>query len=296
MGITIHYQLMVDSEEKVDRITERFSSKSYDRKIVDCPFDFRLLESGYMDAPDMEQNWEEYALHSMADIIKGEMGNRLPERFKGAVLLVDNGCEPFWLTFGDYGEQGWWNRHFTKTQYAREGFRTHVEIINMLRELNEMADYLKVIDETGLWESGDLEAAAGIFRQNEITLKAFGTMLRDASRDAGLEIEAGYNGQEEDLETNREVLEKIGRMRQDFKTEINSEILSRYCDEIPEAADFLRDFFKRSGDHPQPVNFVRYMSELELLCEGNEVLKEKKRKLFEAFAQITGMQKARKFS
>lgn len=291
MGITIHYQLMVDSEERVDRIIERFSGKPYDNKVVDCPFDAGFLESGYMDSSDTEQNWEKYALHSMADAAKREMGNRLPERFKGTVLLVDDGCEPFWLTFGDYGEQGWWNRHFTKTQYAREGFCTHIEIINMLRELNGMVDYLKVTDETGLWESGDIEAAARIFRQNEITLRAFGTMLRDASRDVGLEIEVGYNGQPEDLETNREVLEKIGQMRQDFKTKVNSEILSRYCNEIPEAADFLRNFFDGSGDHPQPVNFVRYMSELESICQENKVLEDKKGRLSEAFAHITGMQK-----
>jgi hypothetical protein len=46
---------------------------------------------------------------------------------------------------------------FTKTQFAP--FEVHVEIIELLRLLAPMLEDFEVVDEAGLWESGDVHAA-----------------------------------------------------------------------------------------------------------------------------------------
>lgn len=147
---------------------EFFSNyKEYEPKIVDFPFSKKWVKSGAIYQPDYNENWEKYRLCIGADVKKHRYNGKLPDHYRGIILNLDEGCEPLWFAFGLYPSSDYrWNcDEFTKTQFAKKGFSTHVEAIDRLKGLQPMVDYLDVRDEAKLWEKGDLQYSANIFGQ-----------------------------------------------------------------------------------------------------------------------------------
>lgn len=131
MGVTIHYRGHAASEEAVQRIldiAEQFAiRKEWWRHRRDC--DGELLRfSGEGD--DVE-------------VIEYE------GRIRGIAIIVEPGEETVRLEFDD-DLYTWW---FTKTQSMR--LESHIEIIELLREIEPHMRDFEVTDEGGYWETND---------------------------------------------------------------------------------------------------------------------------------------------
>ena len=193
MGITIHYHAKA---KQIHNIIEFFNHyKEYNPKIVDFPFHKKWVKRGAVYQPDYEENWDKYHLCIGGKIKRYRYNGRLPDHYRGIILELDKGCEPLWFTFGLYPDSDYkWNcDEFTKTQFAKKGFVTHVEVIDRLKELEPMVDYLKVKDEAKLWGKGDLEYSAHIFRQMEKALKVFGNYLKEIGKEKGFDVRTGWD-------------------------------------------------------------------------------------------------------
>lgn len=192
MGITIHYHAAVGEEQRIDEATRHFDRPDYNPRRVDFVIDRKWIKQGYLYQPDYRDNWEKYSLGSWADIIRERHGGKLPAKYKGIIFNIDEGCEPLWFAFGLYPD-AWHCRHFTKTQFAKGGFATHVKAINLLGELKSYVDELEVYDEVGFWETRNLMEAARIFGQSEEMIKSLGNLLKDIASQHGLTVESGYD-------------------------------------------------------------------------------------------------------
>lgn len=131
MGVTIHYYGHAASEEAVQRIleiAEQFAiRKEWWRHRRDC--DGKLLRfSGEGD--DIE-------------VIEYE------GRVRGIAIIVEPGQETVRFEFDDDLYMQW----FTKTQSMR--LESHVEIVELLREIEPHMRDLVVVDEGGYWETSD---------------------------------------------------------------------------------------------------------------------------------------------
>jgi hypothetical protein len=152
-------------DQQIDRIVQTFNVPSYSPIPVDFPFAARWVNQGYLSAPDYPGNWPRYELATMADALKHNYDGQLPDHFRGIMLDVDPGCRHLRYVFGRYPDGLWRCDGFLKTQYAERGFCTHAQVVGLLHELEPMVDYLDVHDETRLWETGDLAAAAFRFER-----------------------------------------------------------------------------------------------------------------------------------
>ena len=79
---------------------------------------------------------------------------------RGIQFHADENCDPFVLEFDDdlYIQQ------FCKTQYA--GISTHVEVIQLLRDIEPCFETFVVLDEGDFWETSDISSLEQRFETN----------------------------------------------------------------------------------------------------------------------------------
>lgn len=191
MGITIHYKGKTREERRIEEIASHYEKKNFNKTYVDFAVEPRWIKYGYVHAPDYEEHWEKYNLSSWSDIIKEKHGNVLPERYKGIILHLDEGCEPLWLCFGKYDD--WRLHNFTKTQYAKNGYVTHMVAAELLKELNPFVDELHVYDEAEYYETADVKRLVKNFIGMERSLKSFGKLVKEIAKKHNLKIVTGYD-------------------------------------------------------------------------------------------------------
>jgi hypothetical protein len=161
MGITIHYS---GKAKSFDALSE-------------------LLNVAQMFAAQRE--WQ-FALYDdpfgvMEDRDKDDPGYiECDGPFRGMVIRPNKKCEAVRLDFRPSNEM---TPAFTKTQFAP--FSVHVEVVKLLKAIAPFMEDFEVMDEAGLWETGD-EAAA---RQKFESLGAAINGLADDLRGEGLEVE-----------------------------------------------------------------------------------------------------------
>lgn len=145
MGITLHYRGRAKSDRAIDAI-------------LNDVFMFGALraEQGWRatmsdDGAGRLEAWEDAG---RPDDPLHEHGLAPDEPVRRVVLVPPRRCEPFVLGFTRTLELA---PAFTKTQYAP--WPVHVALVGLLREISTHFEELEVHDESGLWETGDLDAA-----------------------------------------------------------------------------------------------------------------------------------------
>ncbi len=68
--------------------------------------------------------------------------------------------------------------------------------------------------------------------------------------------------------------------------------MNKYCDELPGAKRFLRNFFLSSEGMSVSDVFQNYLMDVDLYAPSNETIRGNKQKMYEAFAEISGLGKA----
>jgi len=184
--VFLYYSAHAHSESQVRQIAESLRSQPYPKVMVDFPFDDRWTAPGYRHRDDYNENWTKYGLCSFARLVQDEWRELLPDHYKGAVISIDDGCDPLWLAFGKYRIDWWACEHFTRTFNASSGFHAHIRAVELLRTLADQVDELHVIDETGLWETRDLEKAFQAYRDGFYRLRALSRTLQMAQMEYGL--------------------------------------------------------------------------------------------------------------
>lgn len=101
--------------------------------------------------------------------------------FRGMVIRPHGRCEAVRLDFNTSNEM---TPAFTKTQFAP--FNIHEEIVALFRDIEPFFTEFVVIDESGLWETGDAAAAQSIFE----SLKGVIESMSDAIAAEGLSAES----------------------------------------------------------------------------------------------------------
>jgi hypothetical protein len=105
--------------------------------------------------------------------------------YRGIVIRPHRRCEPVRLDFTIDHEL---RPAFTKTQFAP--FGVHKGVLELLRKIEPHMERLEVVDESGLWESGDETQAKSRF---ELLGRAIDG-LADGLRAEGLEVEGPDDG------------------------------------------------------------------------------------------------------
>ncbi|MFN0011466.1 MAG: hypothetical protein ACKVS8_07460 [Phycisphaerales bacterium] len=91
--------------------------------------------------------------------------------FRGIVITPHKKCEPVRLQFDPRFEVS----GSTKTQFAP--FRIHCEVVELLRAIEPFMERFDVVDESGLWASGDKAAAASQFKMLGTLMDGFADEL-----------------------------------------------------------------------------------------------------------------------
>lgn len=157
MGITIHYSGRAKSDDAVTKLLSVAQTFAAKRGWKFALFDDPLGTSPSDDPPPI-----------------GWAG---PSR--GVAITPHPKCEPVLLDFNTANELS----GFTKTQYAP--FRVHVQIVELLHAIEPFMEGLTVIDESGLWETGDQAAARARFKFLDDAMDR----LAGALRESGCEVE-----------------------------------------------------------------------------------------------------------
>jgi len=195
MGTTVHYHAKANQDKQIEDVIYFFNRYQHQHPtVVDFPFDRKWLKRGFTQQPDYPENWEKYYLCSGGNIKRKDYNGELPDHYMGIILEPDVGCEPLWFTFGRYPDLNpQWNcDEFTKTQFARDGFLTHVDVISKLEELEPLVDYLEVNDEAELWKRGDLEHSARIFGETGQGIRKLGELLTELGKEYGVSVKTGW--------------------------------------------------------------------------------------------------------
>jgi hypothetical protein len=158
MGITIHYQGRARDSKALDALLNdafRFAAeREWQATIYDDPLGvYEGRESGERPADDEDDRGAPY---------------------RGVVAKPHGKCEPVRLDFSPALELS----GFTKTGHAP--FRIHCLVVAMLRRIAPYMAEFTVVDETGLWESGDLGAARARFDGSTACLEQLAEELKDA--------------------------------------------------------------------------------------------------------------------
>jgi len=92
--------------------------------------------------------------------VKGGRQSEYEGPVRGIQFHPDENCDPFALEFDDdlYIQQ------FCKTQYA--GISTHVEVIQLLRDIERCFETFVVLDEGDFWETSDISTLEQRFETN----------------------------------------------------------------------------------------------------------------------------------
>ncbi|MCC7387858.1 MAG: hypothetical protein IT431_03730 [Phycisphaerales bacterium] len=107
--------------------------------------------------------------------------------YRGIVIRPHRRCEPVRLNFTIDHEL---RPAFTKTQFAP--FGVHKGVLELLRAIEPHMERLEVVDESGLWESGDEAEAKSRF---DLLRRAIDG-LADGLRSEGLDVEGPDDGRE----------------------------------------------------------------------------------------------------
>jgi hypothetical protein len=129
MGVTVHFKGKLRGEEALAALFRRVEETARARTWLTEKFEndeVTLLRIG----PD-EEDWD----------YKG------PTR--GITLYLHEDCEPLKLEF----DRDLYIQQWVKTQFA--GVRIHLELIALLRDIQEFFEDLKVEDEGEYWETGN---------------------------------------------------------------------------------------------------------------------------------------------
>ena len=65
--------------------------------------------------------------------------------------------------------------------------------------------------------------------------------------------------------------------------------MEAYCKELPGARTFMENFFLSSEDMDIPHLFQNYLMDLRLYSPTNRTIRENPRKMYEAFAAVSGL-------
>src|SRR5574341_2140232 len=158
MKVGIYYKAMVKDEAKIEEIIERFDNGKYKILKLDFPLSKRYLKSALTRTKD---NFEEYMKEAYHDWAKSclMVYGLMPSRFKGLIFDLDPEAGSLGLVFGKFNDHEWRSHNYVPTYKSTKGFQTHIDAVNLLKELQPFVDELEVDDETGLWQTGNLKSA-----------------------------------------------------------------------------------------------------------------------------------------
>lgn len=168
MGTTIHYSGRAKDHKSFSQLMNTAQMFAAEREWMFAMFDDPL---GHLEDRDPDDS------QVPGYISESERYENLHLPARGLVLRPHRKCEPVRLTFNSNHELD----AFTKTQFAP--FTVHVEIIRLLREIEPFMERLTVIDESGLWESGDEADAKARFDALGSAIDAMAAGLEDAGAD-----------------------------------------------------------------------------------------------------------------
>lgn len=172
MGITIHYSGRAKSWDALSQILSTAQLFCAEREWMFAIYDDPL---GVMEDRDKDD--------------PGYIDHDGP--FRGIVIRPHPKCEPVRLDFSTANELS----GCTKTQFAP--FRIHIEIVKLLREIEPFMAEFVVIDESGLWETGDEAAARKRFKFLDAAIESVADELQAGGLDAdgpGLSIDPATPG------------------------------------------------------------------------------------------------------
>lgn len=75
-------------------------------------------------------------------------------------------------------------------------------------------------------------------------------------------------------------------MKLQTKTVVDSSALERWCEEMPECAEFLENFFGSCGPYEYDTNLVNYLMDLDQQKEIDPRWNEYHSRLVDAFSEI----------
>jgi hypothetical protein len=130
MGITIHFEGRLKKPEDYQNVIEigRKLAITKNAEIITLDSDKKLLQR-----VKEENDWD----------YEGKV--------TGIQFLLDVNCEPIVLEF----DKDLYIQEYCKTQFA--GISTHIEVIQLLREIEPYFEELIVVDEGEFWETSDIK-------------------------------------------------------------------------------------------------------------------------------------------
>jgi hypothetical protein len=158
MKVGIYYKAVVKDEAKIEEIVERFDNGKYKSLKLDFPLSKRYFKSTLTRTKD---NFEEYMKEAYHDWAKSclMVYGVMPSRFKGILFDLDPEAGSLGLVFGKFNDHEWKCNNYLPTHKSTKGFQTHMDAVNLLKELQPFVDELEVDDETGFWQTGNLQSA-----------------------------------------------------------------------------------------------------------------------------------------
>src|SRR5574341_96906 len=158
MDRSIFYKAKVNDVKKIDRIIKHFDREIYNPLKLDFPFDRKWLK---LPGQYSHDNFEEYLKEAYHDWAKSclMVYGLIPSRFKGIIFDLDPEAGSLGLVFGKFNDHEWRSHNYVPTYKSTKGFQTHIDAVNLLKERQPFVDELEVDDETGLWQTGNLQSA-----------------------------------------------------------------------------------------------------------------------------------------
>jgi hypothetical protein len=130
MGVTIHYQGYLRSPELLSELAARV-------QVIADRHDWVVKT---IDKDEVE----------LIRVINEEIVE-YTSPLKGLVILAHERCEPIRFVF----DRDWFTQEGTKTQFCPTAI--HVQIVELLRAVEDLFDDFKVLDEGECWETGTTE-------------------------------------------------------------------------------------------------------------------------------------------
>ena len=129
MGVTVHFQGKLRGEEEFAALVRRAEEAARAKTWLTEKFENN--EITLLRVRENEEDWD------------------YTGPTKGIILYLHEDCEPLRLEF----DQDLYVQQWVKTQFA--GVPTHLELIKLLRDLQQFFEAFKVADEGEYWETGN---------------------------------------------------------------------------------------------------------------------------------------------
>lgn len=193
MGITIHYKGKLDDRARLAEMVDAARLYCAEQRWAVLDVDERIIGKIERVVEARETKIEIEGIEG-TDVETVTRLFPIDDTLHGILITIDPESEPVWLTFNEAGEmvyymalndagEYWENKSlFTKTQFA--GVDAHVAVCEFLHWLHDhYMPGLKVYDEGGYFESGDVDQLARAFDTLNSAMGQLQAALEDIDSD-----------------------------------------------------------------------------------------------------------------